>query len=287
MCAMGARLTGLMMKRIILGLSVVALAAGAAPASAATVLFGLTGSSSTSGTAGNVRTFTAGSGANAVSVSASAWSIAPSSTSNGGISTNNTLTDVVSKAYLGAYSTGLGVTNGTEGNGGSNNSHTNDNYAKQDFIVLQFNKKVRLISAKFTPFAVVPNSSVVDTDATVGVGSNNAAVNNALNITTRAQLNALVPTQYSSNSSATGANVRQLDPANLLSRIWIIAASLETSQQQALHDGGSAKADGFKLGDVLVSTVVPEPANWLMMIAGFGFIGAAMRSRKARVLQPA
>ncbi len=262
----------------------VALAAGAAPASAATVLFSLTGSSSTSGAVGNVRTFSGGTGANAISVSASAWSIKPSTLSTGQLSTSNAANDPVSKAYLGIYSGGLGVTDNQEGNGSASNSHTTDNYARQDFIVLQFDKKVRLISAQFTPFPVV--SGVLDTDATIGVGSNNAAVNNALNITTRAQLNALVPTQYSSNSTSTTAETRQLDPSNLLSRIWVIAASLEASQQQAVHDG-VAKADAFKLSNVNVTTTVPEPANWMMMIAGFGFMGAAIRSRKVRFLRTA
>jgi hypothetical protein len=33
----------------------------------------------------------------------------------------------------------------------------------------------------------------------------------------------------------------------------------------------------FKIG---VSSAIPEPANWAMMIAGFGLVGAAMRRRR-------
>lgn len=38
----------------------------------------------------------------------------------------------------------------------------------------------------------------------------------------------------------------------------------------------------FRLSGVTVDSAVPEPATWLMMILGFGALGAAMRRRRAR-----
>ncbi len=58
----------------------------------------------------------------------------------------------------------------------------------------------------------------------------------------------------------------------------------------ALFDG-STDAPTFKTGtfafddDVSVTvTAVPEPASWAMMIAGFGLVGAGLRSRRTRVV---
>jgi hypothetical protein len=39
--------------------------------------------------------------------------------------------------------------------------------------------------------------------------------------------------------------------------------------------------NSFRLGGVTVNSAVPEPATWLMMILGFGAVGAAMRRRRA------
>jgi len=36
----------------------------------------------------------------------------------------------------------------------------------------------------------------------------------------------------------------------------------------------------FRLNGASVNTAVPEPASWLMMLAGFGVIGGAMRARR-------
>ncbi len=42
---------------------------------------------------------------------------------------------------------------------------------------------------------------------------------------------------------------------------------------------------GFTVG--VLDVAVPEPATWAMMIAGFGMVGAALRRRDNRALQPA
>lgn len=44
---------------------------------------------------------------------------------------------------------------------------------------------------------------------------------------------------------------------------------------------GLASNDGYWVGDNFTFAAVPEPANWAMLITGFGLIGAAMRHRRS------
>jgi N-acetylglutamate synthase-like GNAT family acetyltransferase len=90
--------------------------------------FNFSGSSATSGTAGNVRTFTAGG----VSVKASAFS-----RDTGG---------VWSTAWLGSYGGGLGVTDTSEGSG-ADNSHTVDNITRDNYVLFEFSDTVIIDSA--------------------------------------------------------------------------------------------------------------------------------------------
>jgi hypothetical protein len=43
---------------------------------------------------------------------------------------------------------------------------------------------------------------------------------------------------------------------------------------------GTADSLGGYLDDIRISSVVPEPASWAMLLAGFGLIGAAARRRR-------
>ena len=90
-----------------------------ASALAATTISFTGGSSALDGTDGNIRAFNSGG----ITVQASAFSF-----------NVNTL----EQAYLGWYSSGLGVTNQGEGNGSSSNRHTIDNVGRSDFIALVF-----------------------------------------------------------------------------------------------------------------------------------------------------
>jgi hypothetical protein len=83
-----------------------------------------TGSTATSGTKGNIRTYTFGS----LTVKVSAFSRIKS-------------TGAWYTAYLGAYSNGLGVTDGGEGDG-SNNRHTVDNYDRNNYVLFEFSAPV-------------------------------------------------------------------------------------------------------------------------------------------------
>ncbi|MBB4857387.1 hypothetical protein HNO88_000694 [Novosphingobium chloroacetimidivorans] len=50
---------------------------------------------------------------------------------------------------------------------------------------------------------------------------------------------------------------------------------------QTILVGGTSTGNGSYSGNVTFSAAVPELATWLMMIAGVGFTGFAMRRRKA------
>jgi PEP-CTERM motif len=298
------------MRHLTLAIASIAALAVAAPASAAVVLtptFGVTGNSSLSGTAGNIRSWTYSDGSgHSVGVKVRAFSISTTNSVNTttnqinsgsdnkcaiGSSTFNSA-NCITKSFLGDYGQGLGATSvgdGTANNAGvwsgASNTHTIDNVGAQDFIILQFDRKVKLISATFSPFAV---SGSTDSDATIGVrnlaNQSDLGPNAAINLTTRASLNALIGTQYERDSSLGNTN-RALDPNNYVGRLWLIAASLQTSNQRYYDN----KKDGYKLKDIKVQTVgaVPEPANWALMIAGFGLIGGAMRRKSRATLQAA
>jgi hypothetical protein len=89
--------------------------------------FNFSGSSATTGTAGNIRTFSAGG----VSVKTSAFS----RDTNG----------VWSTSYLGSYSGGLGVTDGSEN--GSSDTHTVDNSGRDNYVLFEFSQNVVIDSA--------------------------------------------------------------------------------------------------------------------------------------------
>jgi hypothetical protein len=231
-----------------------------APASAAVTLQLDTGGSNSSSTYGNVRTFDFGS----VKVQATAFSL----------STTGTLT----RAYLGQYGEGLGVTNTGEGNG-ANNTHTIDNQSGFDFVVLTFDRVVNVSAAVLNPFSVggyTDNDAFVSTAFKLGAFTTSPttlALNDAV-------FSALNTNGY--NVFGTTANNNTVDLMSGVSagNIWIIgsARSGVAYKGNGYVDG---KIDGFKLDAIKVSPVVPEPATWAMMISGFGLIGASMRRRRS------
>jgi PEP-CTERM motif len=252
---------GIFMKSITMcaALASAALFSFVAPASAGTIV--MTGSSaSTGGAAGNILSFNDGAG---ISVQASAFSIV-----NG----------VTQAAYLGAYGSGLGVTNSLEGDGSAGASHTVDNYQATgtgfDFILLVFNKAVNLSTAVLSPFQVA--STAADNDAFVNRGTlanafqaSPTAVStaNALSIANAAGGKNVAGNLASGNSTA-------LNMANSYANVWVIGAA------RSSYTAIDSNADGFKLKSVTATAAVPEPATWGMMIGGMGIAGMALRRRR-------
>lgn len=236
------------------------------PAHAASFLFGLTGSSNLSGTYGNSRLFSATSGGTTVNVRATAWSVS---------------SNLVRNAYLGAYGNGLGVTSRAEGSGG-NNTHTTDNQSGTDFIIFQFDKPVEFISGKFTTYRL-GSLNYQDSDATIDYGTTATAWNSPLSLdnTNISVVNALLngAGYEATGGSASTGDLRDLQPGapgGKVGNIWMVASSFVN------QDG---KKDAFKFSQLTVSYMdpLPEPESWAMMLAGFGFAGAAMRrTRKTR-----
>jgi PEP-CTERM motif len=242
----------------------VAIVSASAPAHAATFVFDFNGNSSLSGTHGNSRVFIATSGNQTLAVRATAWSISGGKTYN---------------SFLGLYSAGLGATSDDDGTG-NKNRHTIDNQVATDFIILQFNSKVDLDSAQFNPFKLYQNNgsssstySYQDNDATIGVGTSTGSWLAAPNLDNKniSLLNSLIPNQFASAGTGS-ATVRSLNSSNFSGNVWMIGAALPAHN----FDG---RYDAFKLDLLTVNSIqaVPEPATWLLMLAGFGLVGFALR----------
>jgi hypothetical protein len=234
------------------------------PAQAAVVIpavFTLTSGNNNNVQDGNARFFSATSPTlGTYNMRATAWSLE-----------TNAMGSFVRDSRLMVYSGGLGVISGDDGDG-SQNRHTIDNNGRKDFILLQFDRQVRLISATFNTFSVMGAGK--DSDATIRRGITALPWNQALALDNKpvAQLNGLFSDSWSSLITATANSTRNPNPQLFAGNIWLIGADFTNSDR---------RTDGFKLAAI---TVIPEPATWAMMVGGFGMAGAALRRRPARVL---
>ena len=243
-------------------LSASALALATPPAAnAATFVFDLVGNSALDGTDGNARLFSATTGSKTINVRATGWNL------NGG---------VVKNAFLGAFGTGLGVTNQNEADG-SGNKHAIDNSSGngRDFILLQFDKPVEFISGRFTTW-----EGTADSDATIDYGTTATTWNSglALNNQSEATLNSLLNGSrfdVYGNSAPNGVihDLQPGSPGQKVGNIWMVAASFVNKDK--------AK-DSFKFDDLAVSYIdpLPEPGSWALMLGGFGMVGFALRRRR-------
>jgi hypothetical protein len=256
------------------------LSLSAVPAQAVNFTFDLNGTGTAGGgtSYGNYRTYTltSGTGKNKITVNmrVSAWSWDGTKITNAFLG-NNT-----------ASNGGLYDINRSEGNG-DNNTHTIDNQKGVDFLLFQFDRNVQLTGVTANAFSLAGS---VDNDLTVGrsvsvTNSWNSAPTgwNGLSVNDMADL---FQAQKNIDSSTTGNTLdanRVLNPAGssvITGKVWMISASLANSDH---------KIDGFKLDTLKINTAanmpllgpVPEPANWAMMIGGFGMIGAVTRRRRA------
>ncbi|UZK67751.1 PEPxxWA-CTERM sorting domain-containing protein [Sphingomonas sp. M1-B02] len=210
------------------------------PAVAGTFVLTSGSNSSTSGAAGNSKVVVA----DGITMTATAWS-----TDNTGVAF------LPEAAYLGRYTTGVGVTNNNEGNGRDGNSHVIDNIGSYDFVRLVFSVPVVLTGLSRTAFDVVGGSAVDDWDAWVSYGSTGFGTAALW----QGYLNRGVTVPNNGSLSNTNAGTT-----------WLVGAARNDSQD---------RDDGFKLTSVSAVSAVPEPTTWAMMLVGFGFIGAAMRRR--------
>jgi hypothetical protein len=163
------------------------------------VTFAFAGNTSTTGTAGNIRTYTV----NGVSVNASAFSRTTAGTWN--------------TAYLGAYSQGLGVTDG--GENGSNGTHRLDNIDRMDFILFEFSTLVEIDRAFL-------DSIVGDSDVSIFFGTANNPFHNHLTLsdTTPGMTLSYYETD---NTDSTGSRWADFESGGIVGNVLIIAASVE------------------------------------------------------------
>ena len=76
--------------------------------------------------------------------------------------------------------------------------------------------------------------------------------------------------------NSSGLTATALTGSSAASRYWLVGAAMGTS---------SGFNDGFKISSLNVTAAVPEPSTWAMMLVGFGAIGVAGRSRRAKFIR--
>jgi hypothetical protein len=156
----------------------------------------LTGNTSSTGSNGNIRTFT---GTNNVQVKASAFN-----RSSGGAWTT---------AYLGSYSSGLGVTNRNEN--GSDPTHKVDNVDSVDYVLFEFSSSVVVDQALL-------DAVTTDSDITVWVGNKTDPFNNHQTLSD-SFLSSLGFTEENLTSS-TGTRTADINAGGIEGNILVIAA---------------------------------------------------------------
>lgn len=179
---------------------------------------------------------------------------------------------------------GLGIYQAGENTG--SNLHQIDNVNGWEFLVLQFDQAVSLQSAVLKSFQVT-GLNYVDSDAFVGWSS--AAFNSAMSASTLVANEKTLAstgnffnsdsTKYAATTAVSVANgnlvqtqtqTYNLSPSKA-GNVWIIGGS---------YWGPDNNNDAFKLNQIKVTSGVPEPTTWMMMILGFGLVGAAVRRRR-------
>ena len=209
---------------------------------------------------GNSISFSQGSGANALSVRVSAWSI-----DYGGSGTSD---DIVRNALLQRYGGGFGVTN--RGENGSDPNHAIDNSGRVDFLLFQFSKDVELDK-------LVLGWGQNDTDMTLRYGEGTGAWGDSMTSTLDNKnvsvLNALLNSEVlTSTANGVVTGERNVNSDKRKDDWWIVSALTPTD----------SKPDYFKLQTITVQVYpsIPEPSTWMTMILGFGAVGWGMRRRR-------
>jgi len=172
--------------------------------------FDFSGNSALDGPDGNIREFSSG----AVSVKASAFA-------------RDKASGEWSTAWLGSYGGGLGVTDSSEGSGGSN-MHTVDNVGRDNYVLFEFNQSV-IVDSAYLGYVVN------DSDITVWIGTSSNAFNSHLTLSD-AVLNGLGFTEVNL-TDLTSARTADINAGNLAGNVLVLAA----------WTGDSTPEDRFKI----------------------------------------
>ncbi|SFP47274.1 PEPxxWA-CTERM sorting domain-containing protein [Sphingomonas rubra] len=252
-----------MRKLFRIGLAVTTMAA-ALPAQAATFVFNTVNSGRSSGSdIGNSFTYaTRANDGSVVNMKVTGWSVA-------------TDYSVMPGTVHSWNADGLGIYQQGEKDAG--NLHQIDNVNGWEFALLQFDRAVTLTSGVLNPFKLT-DLGYSDSDAFIS----NATLSGAWdqNLTGRT-FGSLLPTfrdnGVNTDNTTFKSNLQTFNmPAGAAGNVWIVGGS---------YFGPDDRNDAFKLAQISGSTpgAVPEPASWMMMIVGFGAIGAAIRRRRSKV----
>lgn len=240
-----------MLRHFMIGVSVAfaMLAPRAAVAQITTFNFTVPPTSSVGNGAGNSKTWVV----DGIAVTATAWSM-------------DTTVSKPDVATLGAYSSGLGVTDKAED--GSAPYHTIDNVGLFDFVTLTFSRPVQILYGALVPFDVNSGPAPADNDAWVSFTYDPTH----LPITNDAVWANLMLHATEVEGNLSGNFSTYLNPGMNTGDVWIVGADKFNKWD---------RDDGFKLAGLSVQLPVPEPATWLMMMLGFGLVGATLRRSRA------
>jgi hypothetical protein len=215
---------------------------------------------------------------------------------------------VITKAIIGEYVGGLGVTSrpndditGSTCGIGDCMTHQVDNFGNTaasssiDFIRLDFSQAVTLGSIQRTAYAAYKSDlsgKINDDDFSFGSGSNvtDGMVVSSLTgiLTNNVGSNGQCAVVPSVNGCSDTSTVVGTPTTGTASTTWYIAASILTGKDANGKQiyGNDLLPDSFKLAKLNAYYIpptyghtgaVPEPSTWMTMIAGFGIAGAAMR----------
>ena len=242
--------------------SAIAIFAGIASANAAFTTLNLTGAAGDATSFGNTLTFSQ----NGLTVTASAWAY-----------TGSTGT-LFENAGLGQYSTGLGVSDRSEGLNPGNPSHQVDNVGPDNFVMFNFGSNpVDISSINIDPFGIY------DRDVSYWVG--NVTPGTDLTGKSYAQLAALGFTQGRfdalSTPSETALDVAIGKTGNTI--LFGTYVGEPTGGAGATTDEDRFKIASITAGPVVQAPPVPEPTTALFGIALMGFCTATPRRGKATV----
>lgn len=196
-----------------------------------------------------------------VDLTVTAWSITTASTPK------------LTAAQVVKYSGGLGITNSNGSTDIGSPEHAIDNEGWYDFLLFQFSKPVDINSFHI-------GWEQTDTDATVRYGNVVGALPNLVNMT-QANFNANVLPNSVPVPGGDSIGTR-LIPVIGNYNTWSIGASnvLDMTTCQTRYCTPKPTYDYFKIDGIDVTSAVPEPGTWMMMILGIGVVGGAMRRRQ-------